>query len=66
MSQVPFICPQCGGSQFRVTSQPKSLDDMIGALCADCGTPLTEDEIKKQAREIAEDAAKKGFKNLEF
>jgi len=64
MSQIPFVCPECGGSQFRVSSPQPKLDDMIGAPCDGCGTPLTKDEIEKQARKIAEEAAKKAFKNL--
>ena len=66
MSTIPFKCPNCGSSQFRVSVKVNSLDDMIGAPCADCGTPLTEEEVKKQARKIAEEAAKKAFKNLKF
>jgi hypothetical protein len=60
MSTVPFVCPSCGGSQFRVKSDHK-VDDMIGAPCASCGTPLTEEEIKRQARKIAIESAKKVF-----
>jgi hypothetical protein len=47
-----------------VSSQPKDLDGMIGAPCADCGTPLTEEEIKRQARKIAEDAAQQAFRKI--
>jgi predicted nucleic acid-binding Zn-ribbon protein len=61
MSQIPFVCSNCGGNKFRVSSEPKDLDEMIGAPCADCGTPLTEDAVKKQALKIAEDALKKAL-----
>ena len=44
-----------------MSSEPKSIDDLIGAPCAECGHPLTEDEVKKQAMKIAEDAFKKHF-----
>lgn len=64
MSQIPFVCSKCGSDKFRVSSQPKTLDDMIGAPCAKCGTPLTEEEVKKQARKIADDVVKKAFKGL--
>jgi hypothetical protein len=63
MSNIPFVCSQCGGDKFCVSSEPKTLDDMIGAPCASCGTPLTEDEVKKQGRKIAEEAIKKAFKD---
>ena len=45
---VRFVCPNCGGDQFRTNAEPKTLDDMLGAPCAKCGTPLTEDDIKAQ------------------
>jgi predicted RNA-binding Zn-ribbon protein involved in translation (DUF1610 family) len=61
MSQIPFVCPNCGGDKFRVSSEPKDLDDMIGAPCASCGTPLTEEEVKRQAHKIAIESAKKVF-----
>jgi hypothetical protein len=64
VSKIPFICPNCGGDTFRVSAQQKTLNTMIGAPCAGCGTPLTEEEIKKQARKIAQDAAKKAFKKV--
>lgn len=61
MSTIPFKCPNCGSGQFRVSVEVKSLEDMFDAPCAQCGTPLTEDEIKKQARKIAEDRLKEAF-----
>jgi predicted RNA-binding Zn-ribbon protein involved in translation (DUF1610 family) len=61
VSQIPFVCPNCGGNKFRVSSEPKDLNEMIGAPCDSCGTPLTEDAVKKQAAKIAEDAIKKTF-----
>jgi transcription initiation factor IIE alpha subunit len=64
MANVPFTCPQCGSDlKLRVSSEAKSLDDLIGAPCAKCGHPLTEDEVKKQVLKIAEDAFKKRFGN---
>jgi hypothetical protein len=63
MSQILFKCPCCDSTQFRVSSQPKSVEDFIGAPCSACGAPLTEDEIKKQALKIAEKAAKKAFRD---
>jgi len=64
MSQVSFVCSECGSDKFRVSSPPKTLDDMIGAPCANCGTPLTEEEVKRQSRQIADDVVKKAFKGL--
>ncbi len=66
MSQIPFVCPKCGGDKFRVSSDPKDLDDMIGAPCANCGTPLTEAAVKAQGIKIAKDAIKKAFGDSGF
>jgi|HubBroStandDraft_1064217.scaffolds.fasta_scaffold34219_4 transcription elongation factor Elf1 len=62
MTKIPFTCPHCGSDiQLRVSTEAKTLDDLIGAPCAKCGQPLTEDEVKKQAMKIAEDTFKKHF-----
>jgi hypothetical protein len=39
---------------------------MFGATCTKCETALSEEEIKRQAVKIAEDAVKKAFKNLKL
>jgi hypothetical protein len=63
MSNIPFVCKNCGGETFRVPSKPKSLDDFEGAACENCGTKLTKKDIEDQARNVAVDALKKaGFK----
>jgi hypothetical protein len=65
VSQVPIVCPKCGSNKFRVSKQVKTLDDMIGAPCDSCGTPLTEEEVKQQGCKIATDIAKKAFGKLD-
>lgn len=64
MSTVPIVCPKCGGNKFRVAVEVKTLDDMIGAPCDGCGTPLTQEEVKRQGRKIADAIAKKAFKKV--
>jgi DNA-directed RNA polymerase subunit RPC12/RpoP len=62
VAKIPFTCSQCGSDiKLRVSAEPKNLDDLIGASCANCGHPLTEDEVKKQAMKIAENEFKKHF-----
>ena len=58
---VKFVCPNCKGDKFKTEHEPKAFEDMIGAKCVDCGTALTEDDIKAQALKIAEDLARKAF-----
>lgn len=63
MSNIPFVCKNCGAETFRVPSRPQSLDDFEGASCEKCGTELTKKDIEDQARKLAVDAMKKaGFK----
>lgn len=64
--QIPFFCPKCGSGTFRVTADPKSPEDLYGAPCAQCGEPLTEEEIRRQARKIAEDRVGEAFKDLKL
>jgi predicted Zn-ribbon and HTH transcriptional regulator len=59
MSTIPFVCKNCGSTTFKVTSKPESLGDIDGATCEKCGTELTKEEIKSQARRIALEALKK-------
>lgn len=59
---TPIKCPSCGGNKFAITTEAKSYDDLIGAVCPDCGHTLTDEEIKEQARELAIKLAKEAFK----
>jgi transcription elongation factor Elf1 len=59
MSQTPFTCPQCGSEKIVVLTETPTFEDITNANCADCGTAVTEEEIKLQARKIARDAIEK-------
>ena len=59
---IPFTCPRCQGEKFKVPSKVKSLEDFYGATCTNCGHAMTEDEVKKQARDEAVKLAKAAFK----
>jgi hypothetical protein len=58
---LQFACTKCGSSKFRPTGEGSKLEDFFGAPCADCGTILTEDEIKAQARKMAADQFRRRF-----
>jgi predicted RNA-binding Zn-ribbon protein involved in translation (DUF1610 family) len=67
MGRVQFSCPKCGSQIFETTSQPKSLEEFYGAVCAKCGTVIGKNDIQGQARDVADklvrDAIRKaGFK----
>jgi hypothetical protein len=48
MSNIPFVCKNCGGETFKVPAKPKNLDDFEGAACQNCGTKLTKRDIETQ------------------
>jgi DNA-directed RNA polymerase subunit RPC12/RpoP len=59
---IPFACRNCGASTFRTARKPESLSDLDGAVCAECGTPFSQEDVKEQARRIAERKIKEAFK----
>jgi DNA-directed RNA polymerase subunit RPC12/RpoP len=63
---VSFICKNCGSQSFIATSKPETLKDFDGIPCSNCGTPFSEEEIKKQARKIAENLIRDAFKEGRF
>jgi transcription elongation factor Elf1 len=65
MADIKFSCPQCGGETFKTSVEPKSLEDFNGAVCADCGTEVTEEDVKNQLRGVAEKMIKDAFRNLD-
>lgn len=67
MSKVSFKCPGCGHDlTVRSGIEIKSVDDIEGTACANCGREIHKDDITKQARDHAEklvrDALGKHFK----
>jgi hypothetical protein len=65
MSQIPFVCPNCGGDKFRLQSEPNIPDDMVGAPCAGCGTPLTQEEFEQQHRKYVDSVIERAFKKID-
>lgn len=58
---ISFVCAKCGHDKFKSDHEVKTLEDFLGAKCANCGASLTEDDIKAQGMKIAEDLARKAF-----
>lgn len=59
MSNIPFKCRQCGSTSFKVTSEPKSYEEFVGAACATCGAKITDDDVREQAGAIIDEIVKK-------
>jgi len=60
-SNPEISCPKCHKTILKVVKSPRSLEDLYGASCANCGTVITEEEVKRQALEIAAKAARDAF-----
>ena len=58
---MKFACTKCNGSTFKPAREGTTLGDFIDAPCANCGTVLTEDEIKAQAQKMAADVLRRKF-----
>ncbi|WP_420899179.1 ECs_2282 family putative zinc-binding protein [Leclercia adecarboxylata] len=55
MSKVSFKCPSCGHNlTVRSGVEIKSVDDIEGSTCANCGRTVHKSDITKQARDHAE------------
>ncbi len=50
--KTPFTCPDFQEHVFETEAKLLSEQDLIGALCTNCGHELTEDEIGSQVRAI--------------
>jgi transcription initiation factor TFIIIB Brf1 subunit/transcription initiation factor TFIIB len=60
---LKFSCPQCGSQTFKTDAQPKTLEDFDGAVCADCGTVVTQEDVKAQLRVVAEEMMRKALRD---
>jgi len=58
---IDFSCAKCGNQTFKAVSEVKSYKDLVGAVCSNCGTAVTENDIDKQYLKIGEDATKDAF-----
>ncbi len=52
-STFNFKCPQCGEQVFKFDAKPTAVDEAGGGSCVRCSHVLTNDEIERQALEIA-------------
>ena len=66
MSNIPLVCSNCGSDKFTTTSKPKSLDDLEGASCANCGTPFNRRGVENQAKRVAEDLVRDALRKAGF
>lgn len=60
---IKYRCPQCGSTDglLKLPGKPNPENKLAGAVCAKCGHPLSDEEIKAQAGTIVDDLVK-GFR----
>jgi len=57
----PFQCPYCKSKKglLRLPREPKTEDDLRGAVCANCGHAISEEDIKRSAIALVDALVKK-------
>ncbi|WP_431221694.1 ECs_2282 family putative zinc-binding protein [Serratia sp. L9] len=55
MENVNFSCPECGCEVFDTAAISEHPDSFAGAICADCGHVVTEDETLEGDEKIFDD-----------
>ncbi|MGD0162559.1 MAG: hypothetical protein ABSB39_08820 [Candidatus Sulfotelmatobacter sp.] len=56
-----FTCPKCGHNLLKTVSEPKRNEPFPDAVCANCGAPITENDIRKQAGKIVDKIMRDAF-----
>lgn len=54
MDHIKISCHKCGVEPFKTIAEIKAYDDTL--VCPKCGTAITDEDIRKQAGELAADA----------
>lgn len=49
-----FICPQCGNKILKTNTEPKTLNEFLGAVCIRCNYTITENDIRDQVAKYAD------------
>jgi DNA-directed RNA polymerase subunit RPC12/RpoP len=66
MDDLKVSCPQCGSTVFKTKIEPKRLEDFNGAVCAQCGATIGEDDIKAQTGKVVDDLVRDAFRKAGF
>jgi uncharacterized Zn finger protein len=53
MDHIKISCHKCGTEPFETIAEIKAFDDTL--VCPNCGTAITDEDIRKQAGEVAAD-----------
>jgi predicted RNA-binding Zn-ribbon protein involved in translation (DUF1610 family) len=61
MDQIKISCHTCGSEPFKTIAEIKAFDDTL--VCPNCGTAITDEDIRKQAGDAAADAIRDALSN---
>ena len=59
MDQIKISCHECGADPFKTMDEIKVFDDTL--ICPNCGTAITDEDIRRQAGDAAADAIRDGL-----
>ena len=57
---IKYRCPQCGSTDglLKIRGEPNPENKLAGAVCANCGRPFSDEELKAQAGAIIDNLVK--------
>ena len=61
MDQIKISCHRCGTEPFKTIDEIKTFNDTL--VCPNCGTAITDEDIRKQAGDAAADAIRDALSN---
>lgn len=59
MDQIKISCHKCGVEPFKTIAEIKAFNDTL--VCPNCGTAITDEDIRKQAGDVAANAIRDAF-----
>jgi hypothetical protein len=51
-SPSSLCCAKCGCQSFKFVCERRDDRNVVGSICSDCGTALTEDDISEYVRKL--------------
>ena len=64
MDHIKLSCPKCGIPPFKTIAEVKASDDSL--VCPNCGTAITDKDIRKQAGEVAADLIRDALRKADL
>jgi len=55
---IPITCKHCGFENLKVTSHPKTLDDLNDAVRSNCGAAISKNDLRLQTQKLSNEAVR--------